>query len=90
MKVLTAKVSPVLAVALAGLWLLLNQSLSVTHLMLGAALGIAIAGFAAALRPLHARLRRVDRALLLILVVLKDIVVSNYSVAKIVLRTSRG
>ena len=58
--------------------------------MLGAVLAIVLAGFAATLRPLRARLRRLDIAFLLLLVVLKDIVLSNLSVARIVIAPGRG
>ena len=83
-----AALSPVLAIVLAALWLLLNQSLSVGHIVLGSILAIVFASAATNLRPLHARLRRVDAAALLLLVVLRDIAHSNWSVARIVLGLS--
>jgi multicomponent K+:H+ antiporter subunit E len=79
------RISPALVIVLAGLWLLLNQSLSVAQLLLGVVLAVVLARAAATLRPLQARLRRLDIAALLVLVVLKDIVLNNISVARIVL-----
>jgi multicomponent K+:H+ antiporter subunit E len=81
--------SPVLVVVLAGLWLLLNQSVSPGHIVLGLALAAVLAWAVSALRPLQARIRKVDTAALLILMVLKDIVTNNVSVARIVLGTAR-
>ena len=85
MKRLREKFSPALVIALMGLWLLLNQSFSPAHIVLGLALSIALAWVTSSLRPLRARLRRVDTAAVLALVVLKDIVHSNISVARVVL-----
>ncbi len=84
-----ARISPVLVVSLTGLWLLLNQTLAPAHILLGLVLAIALARFTSRLRPLHARVRRVDAALLLVLVVFRDIVQSNLHVAGIVLGLTR-
>lgn len=81
--------SPVVAIALTGLWLMLNQSLSLAHVLLGAALGWILAWAASSLRPLRPRIVRVDTAALLVLVVIKDIFLNNLSVARIVLGRSR-
>jgi len=67
------------------LWLLLNQTFAPAQIVLGAVLAIALAWSSSALRPLHAHFRRVDVTALLVLVVIKDIVRSNLSVARIVL-----
>jgi multicomponent K+:H+ antiporter subunit E len=88
-KAMASKLSPVLAFALAGLWLLLNQTLAAGHIVFGVLLGFGLAGFASALRPLHARLRRLDTAFLLVLVVMRDVVLSNISVARVVFRSVR-
>ena len=85
MKRMIEKVSPVLVLSLIGLWLLLNQSLAPVHIVLGVMLAVVLARVTSSLRPLRARLRRLDAAALLILVVLKDIVNNNLSVARIVL-----
>jgi multicomponent K+:H+ antiporter subunit E len=90
MKVLRRTVSPVLVLVLTGIWLLLNQSLAPGQLVLGLALSILLAWFASALRPLRARLQRVDLAAQLTLAVLRDIVRSNFGVARIVLGLVRG
>jgi len=79
------RISPVLVLALIALWLLLNQSLSLGHLLLGTSLAVALAWGGSTLRPLSARLRRVDVAAALALVVLLDILRSNVAVARIVL-----
>ena len=81
-----ARFSPSLAVMLLLLWLLLNQSLGLGHLLLGSALAVVFAAAVSTLRPVNARLRRVDIAMRLLLVVIKDIVLNNLSVARIVLR----
>jgi multicomponent K+:H+ antiporter subunit E len=78
-------VSPVMKVALAVLWLLLNQSVSPGNIVLGLLLGALLAWAASSLRPLQARVRRLDLALVLAIVVLGDIVRSNVAVAGIVL-----
>jgi multicomponent K+:H+ antiporter subunit E len=89
MRRLGGKISPLLVLALTGAWLLLNQSVAPAHILLGSALALVFAWAASTLRPLQSRLRRLDTAALLILVVLKDIVTNNLSVARIVLGTSR-
>lgn len=82
--------SPVLGVTLLGLWLLLNQSASPGQIALGALLAGLLTLAAATLRPLRSRLRRLDVAVLLFFVVMKDVVVSNFNVARIVLGLTGG
>ncbi|MGE3771783.1 MAG: Na+/H+ antiporter subunit E [Gammaproteobacteria bacterium] len=84
------RISPVLVLALTALWLLLNQTVSPGHLLLGAVLSTALAWGGSTLRPLHARLRRLDVAAALAFVVLLDIVRSNIAVARIVLSPRRN
>lgn len=84
------RLSPVLVLALTVLWLLLNQTVSPGHLLLGASLGVVIAWGGSTLRPVQARLRRLDVAAVLVLVVLRDIVRSNIAVARIVLSPGRS
>ena len=81
--------SPVLALSLLGTWLLLNQSLGLGQVLLGAVLAVVFAGAVSTLRPVQARLRRLDTAAWLLLVVIGDIVRNNLSVAGIVLGFSR-
>lgn len=85
MKRRAAQFSPTLVLALTGLWLLLNQTLAPAHIVLGLVIAAGLAWSTSALRPLHARIRRLDIAAFLLLIVLKDIVHSNFSVARVVL-----
>lgn len=78
-------VSPVLVAGLTVLWMVLNQSASAGHLLLGVLLGVLVSWAGSTLRPLQARLRRVDQAVALLFVVLGDIIRSNIGVARIVL-----
>jgi multicomponent K+:H+ antiporter subunit E len=85
MKRLLGHISPVVVLSLLGLWLLLNQSLAPAQIVLGVVLAVVLAWTTASLRPVKAHVRRLDTAVLLILVVIKDIVQNNLSVARIVL-----
>lgn len=78
-------VSPVLVLMLTLLWLLLNQSLSPGHFVLGALLGTGVSWAASTLRPLQAHVRRLDVAVVLFLVVVRDMIRSNWGVFRIVL-----
>ena len=76
---------PIATAGLLGLWLLLNQSLSPGHILLGCVVGI-VGGWSLerlALPKLH--LRRPGAICRLAASVLKDIVLSNIAVARIVL-----
>jgi multicomponent K+:H+ antiporter subunit E len=80
---------PVLSVVLAGVWLLLNQSVSPGDILLGIVLGW-VGGLAlAALQIPEGRLRRPGVALRLAMVVLADIVRSNIAVALLILSPRR-
>eukprot|EP01035_Chromulina_nebulosa_P048872 gene48872-66342_t len=50
--------APLLSLALLGLWLLLNRSLSAGHLLLGTVVALAIPLLTAGLRPLPVRIRK--------------------------------
>jgi len=78
-------IPPVLTGALLVMWLLLNDSLSAGHLVLGTLLAIALAWASGALRPLRPRIRRARLVPLLLAFVIFDVVRSNLSVARIVL-----
>jgi multicomponent K+:H+ antiporter subunit E len=78
-------ISPVLVLALVVAWLLLNQTLDPAQIVLGAVLATVLAWAASTLRPLHARVKRLDVAALLMLTVFLDIARSNWNVARIVL-----
>lgn len=85
----TRKVPPVLTGALLVMWLLLNDALSIGHLVLGLTFAVALAWSSGALRPLQPRIRRAHLALVLLGFVLHDIVRSNIGVARIVLGLTR-
>ena len=78
---------PVLSLALLLLWLLLNQSLSPAHFVLGACLAIGGGVVLTALEPSPAHLRRPAALVILGRLVLLDIVRSNIAVARIILGT---
>jgi multicomponent K+:H+ antiporter subunit E len=76
---------PLMSASLLILWLLLNQTLSLGHLLLGSALALA-GGFAlSALQPPQGRVRRPGAILRLSALVLADIVRSNIAVGRIIL-----
>jgi multicomponent K+:H+ antiporter subunit E len=75
---------PLLSAALLCLWLFLNQSVSVGHLILGSLLAVAASWAMAALRPEKPRIRRPLTALRLTGLVLLDIVNSNIAVGKLI------
>jgi len=76
----------VLAGALLVMWLLLNQTLSLGHVLLGLLLAVALAWASGTLRPLRPTIRRAHLIVVLLAYVLRDIVRSNVGVARIVLR----
>ena len=78
-------ISPPLVIGLTVLWLLLNQTLAPAQVALGALVGVVLSWAGSTLRPLQARIRRIDVAFVLLLVVLADIVRSCLGVARIVL-----
>ncbi len=84
------RVPPVLVGALLALWLLLNASVSLGHIVLGTVLAIGVAWASFVLRPLQPKLRRGYLAGALLFVVLRDIVRSNFNVARIVLGLASG
>lgn len=77
--------APLLSAVLWLSWLMLNESASVGHLLLGAALAVVIPWFTERFRPERPRPRALAVALRLALVVLGDIVKSNFIVARQVL-----
>jgi multicomponent K+:H+ antiporter subunit E len=83
------RLPPVLVVFLLVLWLLLNRSVSLGHVALGSALAIGVAWASSGLRPLQPKLRRGYLAVVLLTTVLRDIVRSNFNVARIVLNFRR-
>jgi multicomponent K+:H+ antiporter subunit E len=76
---------PLMSAALVAFWLLINQSVSPGHLVLGAAAGLAGGWALAALGPPKARVRRFAAVPQLFALVFADVVRSNIAVARIVL-----
>jgi multicomponent K+:H+ antiporter subunit E len=76
---------PILAIALLAFWLVLNQSLSPGHFLLGAGLAAAGGLILAAVEPNGVRCRRPAALAGLVLLVLQDIVRSNIAVARLIL-----
>ena len=80
---------PLVSAGLLVLWLLLNQTLSLGHILLGGAVAL-VGGWAlAALEPPKARPRRLGAIFRLAALVLADIVRSNIAVARIILGLER-
>lgn len=77
---------PMLSLALAAMWLVLNQSIAPGHILLGATLGLyggyVLAGLQ---RPARRMQRRARAVAILLWLVLVDIVRSNIAVARIVM-----
>lgn len=80
---------PVLPVFLLAMWLLLNDSASLGHIVLGIVFALLVTAAVAKLRPLPAWPHRLQVAIGLIGHVLLDIVRSNLAVGRIVLGASR-
>jgi len=76
---------PIVTAGLLGLWLLLNQSLSSGHILLGGVIGVVGGWSLERLALPKVRLRRPGTICRLAASVLKDIVLSNIAVARIVL-----
>ncbi len=77
--------APLLSVALFLLWLLLQQSLSAGHMLLGAILGLMIPVLLRGLRPLPVRIRHPLTILRLARSVVYDTTVSNLTVVRFLL-----
>ena len=82
--------APLLSSALFAMWLVLNESWSLGHVVLGAVLAVAMPWLAAPLRPMPVRVRRPGAILGLVGVVARDVIASNLEVAWMVLRGSRA
>lgn len=80
---------PLLAAALLTLWLLLNQSVSHGHILLGSVIAVLASWVMAALRPEKPRIRRPGAALRLAGMVLIDILRSNLAVGRIIVRSRK-
>lgn len=76
---------PLISAALLAIWLVLNSSIALGQLVLGAFLSWAIPWFARAVWNRHVAIHRPATALRLLATVLYDIVVANLNVARLVL-----
>ena len=76
---------PLVSAGLLALWLLLNTTISVGHILLGSAVALAGGWALQALGPPNARIGRPGAILRLVALVFSDIVRSNIAVARIVL-----
>ena len=75
---------------LIGLWLLLNESLSMGQFVLGLVLAWWLCWAAVRLRPLQAKPRRLWRLPILFIRVWGDIIKSNFAVARLILNPRAG
>ncbi len=80
---------PIASAGLLVFWLLLNQTLSLGHILLGAAIALFGGWFLAALEVPKARPRRLHAIVRLAALVIADIVRSNIAVARIILSRER-
>lgn len=80
---------PALPLGLLLVWLLLNDSLSAGHFVLGVLFAVLVIAISGPLRPVHALPRRLHKAVPLLWNVFRDIVRSNIAVGSIVLGASR-
>lgn len=76
---------PILSLFLVGVWLLLNQTVSTAHLLLGSFLGVVIPLLTARFWPERVRIRRPLTLLRFVATVLGDILIANLAVAKRIL-----
>ncbi|RZL10659.1 MAG: Na+/H+ antiporter subunit E [Rubrivivax sp.] len=74
--------APLLSVALCALWLLLNQSISPGHLIIGAAVGLLVPWMSASLRPQRGPVSRPLVLVRLVLTVGRGVVLSALDVAR--------
>ena len=81
---------PLLFLALLAMWLLLNQSVSPGHLVLGAIVALVASWTLSVFRMERSRLRRPQAMVQLALRVLVDIFRSNLAVGTIILTGTRG
>lgn len=77
---------PLLSLSLLALWLLINQSISAGHILLGSALGTSWAWIMVNLQPDKTRLRHIRRIAVLTGHVAVDVFRSNLAVMGVILR----
>ena len=78
--------APLLSASLWLLWLVLNHTLDIGQVLLGALLALAIPLLTAGLRPTPVRIRRPGAVLRLLLTVVADTTRSNIAVVRLLLR----
>lgn len=79
---------PLLSLTLTGVWLLLVNTLSLAHILLGVLLGLVIPLLTRAFWPSHTHVRRPLRLLRFGLMVVGDILIANLQVARLILGSS--
>lgn len=77
---------PMLSLGLLAMWLLLQQSLGLGHILLGTVIALFAGRALAALQPEKPRIRRIDKLLWLVCLVTVDVLRSNFAVALIVMQ----
>jgi multicomponent K+:H+ antiporter subunit E len=77
---------PLFTTLLLAFWLLLQQSLSVGHFLLGGIIATVAGRAMAALQPERPNIRRLGKMVKLVAVVTLDIIRSNFAVTRIILR----
>lgn len=81
---------PLLSVLLLLFWLILNQSVSLGHILLGIVLAIGAGLALSALRVPKVRIRNIRAIATLTIMVLCDVVRSNIAVAKLVMKPGKS
>ncbi len=84
------RVPPVLALVLLVMWLLLNSTVSLGHVVLGAIIAALLLAAAYRLRPLQPKMRNGSSLVRLFIHVFVDVVRSNIGVARVVLGLTGG
>jgi multicomponent K+:H+ antiporter subunit E len=79
------RVPPVFALVLLMMWLLLNSTISIGHVVLGAIIASLLLAAAYRLRPLQPKMRNAASLVRLFIHVFVDVVRSNIGVARVVL-----
>lgn len=84
------RVPPVFALVLLVMWLLLNSTISLGHILLGAFISCVLLAVAYPLRPLQPRMRNGTVLIKLFAHVFADIIRSNIGVGRVVLGLTAG
>ena len=84
------RVPPVFALVLLVMWLFLNNTVSLGHILLGAFISCVLMAVAYPLRPLQPRMRNTHLLIKLFAHVFADIVRSNIGVGRVVLGLTSG